>query len=106
MIRVSLGLLAALFATGAFASSEQSWAALDATATKACMANITHRYGRDPLVPFGVIGHISGIGGPNGDQYYALTIDRNGRRGTDHWVCLYDKQTKAVSAGLVELKPR
>lgn len=105
-MRLVLGLTISLCATAALASSEGSWAALDAAASKVCLSDIAKRYGRDPNAAFGVTGHISGIGGPTGDANYAVLIQRTSRHGTDTWICLYDKQTQRMSAGLVQMTPQ
>jgi hypothetical protein len=105
-MRLVLGLALSCCATAALAATEASWAALDAAESKGCMAEITNRYGRDPYAAFGVTGHISGIGGANSDANYAVLIQRTSKRGTDTWICLYDKQTKTVSAGLVQMRPQ
>lgn len=106
MQRFGLSLVLSLCAGTALASSEASWAELDNAASKACMADITKRYNRDPIAAFGVMGHVSGIGGATGDANYALLIQRTSQRGTDTWICLYDKQAKTISVGLFAMKPQ
>jgi hypothetical protein len=49
-----------------------------------------------------ITGRVLGIGGDNGDRYYALTIKGTVAGYAQLWLCLYDKQKHTATASDIE----
>lgn len=89
-----------LAVTPACGSSDDSWKALANDARKACTAQIVKHAGKAKVGK--ITGRVLGIGGVNGDRYYALTIKGTVAGPAQSWLCLYDKQRHTATASDVE----
>ncbi len=89
-----------LSAAPAYASSNNSWAALATDARKACTAQIVKHAGKAKVRK--ITGRVLGIGGENGDRYYALTLKGTVAGYGQSWLCLYDKQQHTATASDIE----
>jgi hypothetical protein len=90
-----------LAVTPACGSSDEAWKVLANDARKACTAQIVKHAGKAKVGK--ITGRVPGIGGDNGDRYYALAISGTVAGYTQSWLCLYDKQTHTATAGDIEL---
>lgn len=89
-------LAAAVLSGGVHASSESAWNTLDRTAHTTCARQIKlmspkARVSRST-------GRVPGIGGEDGDLYYALMFKGKESGAEARWLCLYDKHTKKAQA--------
>ncbi len=89
-----------LAAAPACASTSNSWAALATDARKACTAQIVKHAGNAKVRK--ITGRVPGIGGENGDQYYALIFKGTVAGYAQSWMCLYDKQRHTATASDIE----
>ena len=86
--------------TPACGSSSDAWKALANDARKACTAQIVKHAGKAKVGK--ITGRVLGIGGDNGDRYYALTIKGTVAGYAQSWLCLYDKQKRIATANDIE----
>jgi hypothetical protein len=89
-----------LAVTPACGSSDDAWKALANDARKACVTQIVKHAGKAKVGK--TTGRVLGIGGDNGDRYYALTIKGTVAGYAQSWLCLYDKQKHTATASDIE----
>lgn len=82
--------------TPACGSSSDAWKALANDARKACTAQIVKHAGKAKVGK--ITGRVLGIGGADGDLYYALTFKGKEGGAEARWLCLYDKHSKKAQA--------
>lgn len=100
-MRTILAIAAAgLAATAMFgevhASSESAWNTLDRTAHAECARQI--KFVSPKARVSRSTGRVTGIGGNDGDLYYALMFKGKEGGAPGRWLCLYDKHTKKAQA--------
>ena len=96
---LTAGALALAFAatsTAVNASTDSAWSALARTAHSECGKQIkilapSARVSR-------IMGRVMGIGGADGDLYYALLFRGKEGGAEARWLCLYDKHSKKAQA--------
>ena len=82
----------------ALASSDDAWQDLDKRARAACTAEIK----KDAdITKVSVNGTVLGIGGKDGDQYYALVLKGTAKAYSEQVLCLYDKVSKKVQTSQI-----
>lgn len=89
-----------LAVTPACGSSDDAWKALASDARKACTSQIVKHAGKAKVGK--TTGRVLGIGGDNGDRYYALIIKETVAGYAQSWLCLYDKQKRMATASGIE----
>jgi hypothetical protein len=90
--------IALLVPFAALASSEDAWTGLDKAARAACLTDA--QKSDNAMKALGDVGTVTGIGGKDGDQFYAL-IFRSQTSRQPHYLCLYDKVSKKAQAGII-----
>jgi hypothetical protein len=97
-ILVATAVCAAAFAmfVEANASSESAWNTLDMTAHTTCARQIKAMSPKARVSRS--TGRVMGIGGEDGDLYYALMFKGKENGAQARWLCLYDKHSKKAQA--------
>ena len=83
----------------ALASSDDAWTDLDKRAKAACTAQIKSQ--DSELKIAGVAATVTGIGGNDNDQFYALVLKGQGKGYKSQFLCLYDKRTRKAQTSEV-----